>query len=101
MPQRSIERPEKDEPTIRRARLNHLQALLRRSPQKQRIAALVYRGLTNRQIAERLGCSAHNVHSLLHQLYAAVGPRGRVELGVMVSDLVRARSDELSLGPNG
>lgn len=79
--------------TSRRARLDRLCTLLYNSPQKNRIARGVHLGLTNREIAMRLGCSVHNIHSLLQQIYDAASLRGRVELGVMVSDLVRESLD--------
>ena len=54
--------------------------------QQIRIAELVALGMTNRQIAERLGCSPRTVGNTLSMLYARLGISTRAELAVrMVS----------------
>lgn len=62
--------------------------------QQIRIAELVALGMTNRQIAERLGCSPRTVGNTLSMLYARLGISTRAELAVrMVSRPEAAGSD--------
>jgi len=52
--------------------------------QQIRIAELVALGMTNRQIAERLGCSPRTVGNTLSMLYARLGISTRAELAVLM-----------------
>ncbi len=50
------------------------------SDTQREIAELVRLGLTNRQIARRLGLSPHTVNYHLRQIFRKLGVRSRVEL---------------------
>jgi len=52
----------------------------RLTPRELEIAKLASRGLTNREIAERLGTSVRTVGNHLHQTYTKLGIRGRGDL---------------------
>jgi DNA-binding CsgD family transcriptional regulator len=52
----------------------------RLTPRELEIAKLASRGLTNREIAERLGTSVRTVGNHLHQTYSKLGIRGRGDL---------------------
>jgi DNA-binding CsgD family transcriptional regulator len=54
------------------------------TPKQTRMAQLVALGLTNRQIAERLGCSPRTVGNTLSTLYASLGISRRTELAVLI-----------------
>jgi DNA-binding CsgD family transcriptional regulator len=54
------------------------------TPRQIRMAQLVAQGLTNRQIAERLGCSPRTVGNTLSAMYASLGISRRTELAVMI-----------------
>ena len=51
------------------------------TPREVEIARLAWRGLSNREIAERLGTSVRTVDNHLHQAYTKLGIRGRGDLG--------------------
>jgi DNA-binding CsgD family transcriptional regulator len=53
----------------------------RLTPRELEIARLASRGLSNREIAERLGTSVRTVDNHLHQAYTKLGIRGRGDLG--------------------
>jgi DNA-binding CsgD family transcriptional regulator len=57
--------------------------------QQIRIAELVALGMTNRQIAERLGCSPRTVGNTLSMLYARLGISTRAELAVLMVSSTR------------
>jgi two-component system, NarL family, nitrate/nitrite response regulator NarL len=50
------------------------------SNQEMDVMCGVAQGLTNREIAERLGLSQHNVKNCLLRLFDRLGVSGRVEL---------------------
>jgi DNA-binding CsgD family transcriptional regulator len=52
------------------------------SPQQQRVIELVSAGLTNRDVAERLGIDAHVVRKYLGMIYDKIGVSNRVELAL-------------------
>jgi len=54
------------------------------TPQQTRIAELVARGMTNRQIAAALGRSPRTVGNTLSRLYADLNIRSRTELAVLM-----------------
>ncbi|HEY3933309.1 MAG TPA: sigma factor-like helix-turn-helix DNA-binding protein [Gemmatimonadales bacterium] len=78
-----------DRAAVHEAKAGRLRVLLATSPQKRRIAEHVSLGCKNSEIARELGCSVDNVRSLLHQTYKRVGLGGRVELGVLFSEIAR------------
>lgn len=55
------------------------------SPQQRRIAELVSRGRSNREIAEAPGCSPRTVGNTLGMIYARLGLRSRTELAVLMA----------------
>jgi DNA-binding NarL/FixJ family response regulator len=52
------------------------------SPVEVEVVSLVSAGLTNRQIAERMGLSPKTVEVYLSRIYVKTGHRSRVELAV-------------------
>ena len=52
------------------------------SPQQQRVIELVSAGLTNRDVAEKLGIDAHVVRNYLGMIYDKIGVSNRVELAL-------------------
>ena len=54
----------------------------RPSPQQQRVIELVSAGLTNRDVAEKLGIDAHVVRNYLGTIYDKIGVSNRVELAL-------------------
>jgi DNA-binding NarL/FixJ family response regulator len=52
------------------------------SPVEIEVVSLVSAGLTNRQIAERMGLSPKTVEVYLSRIYVKTGRRSRVELAV-------------------
>jgi DNA-binding NarL/FixJ family response regulator len=64
-----------------------LARLLRSCPSKRIIVGLVAEGLTNPEIAVRVGRSVDNVHTLLQQAFDAVGVHNRTKLAVLYAGL--------------
>lgn len=56
----------------------------RLSPTEQAVAPLLARGLTEAQIAKRLGRSHHTIHDHVKAIYAKLGTRSRLELGLLL-----------------
>jgi DNA-binding CsgD family transcriptional regulator len=56
------------------------------SPVEGELVSLVTDGLTNRQVADRMGLSAKTVEVYLSRIYRKAGLRSRVELAVAVRD---------------
>lgn len=52
------------------------------SPQQQRVIELVAEGLTNREVASKLGIDRHVVRNYLGMIYDKVGLSNRVELAL-------------------
>ncbi len=52
------------------------------SPREQEIAALVKRGMSNKEIAKRLGLKNQTVRNKLTRVYRKTGTRGRTQLAV-------------------
>jgi DNA-binding NarL/FixJ family response regulator len=69
----------------RRAAITGLDAL---TPSERRVAQLVAKGLTNRQIASRLFVSARTVTTHLTHIYQKLGPVSRAELSAMLPDSI-------------
>lgn len=67
------------------------------TPQQTRIAELVARGMTNRQIAAALDRSPRTVGNTLSRLYAHLNIRSRTELAVLMA----ARATPASADPDG
>lgn len=67
------------------------------TPRQAEVVALVAQGLTNDQIAHRLGLSARTVRKHLEVLFARTGVRSRTGLAVAWRDSVRGRSSPLAL----
>lgn len=63
--------------------------------QQTRIAELVARGKSNKEIAAALGCSPRTVGNMLALLYARLGIRRRAELAVLM--VVRDRQGGLAV----
>jgi DNA-binding CsgD family transcriptional regulator len=61
------------------------------TPRQREIAALVARGLRNRDIAAVLGTSPHTVHNQLKAIFARLELDGRAELAVLADREARAR----------
>jgi DNA-binding CsgD family transcriptional regulator len=55
------------------------------TPAEHRIARLVAKGLTNKQVASRVSCSPHTVNYHLRQIFRKLGVASRVELARLVS----------------
>jgi DNA-binding CsgD family transcriptional regulator len=51
------------------------------TPREVELAKLASRGLSNREIADRLGIAVRTVDNHLHQAYSKLGIGGRGELG--------------------
>jgi DNA-binding NarL/FixJ family response regulator len=60
--------------------LDHLEVELPLTSREEEIATLASRGLSNREIAERLFVSVRTVDNHLHSAYAKLGVRGRGDL---------------------
>ena len=52
------------------------------TPREREIVALVAEGLTNREIAARVGCTSRTVAKHLENVYTKVGKHSRTELAV-------------------
>jgi len=64
------------------------------SPQQRRIAELVARGQSNKEIAAVLGCSPRTGGNTLGLIYARLGLRRRKELAIwMITNRMTEESD--------
>jgi DNA-binding NarL/FixJ family response regulator len=54
----------------------------RPSPRQQAVIELVAKGLTNRDVAKKLGIDAHVVRNYLSMIYDKIGVSNRVELAL-------------------
>jgi DNA-binding CsgD family transcriptional regulator len=52
------------------------------SPRQQRVIELVAEGLSNRDVAKKLGIDAHVVRNYLGMIYDKIGVSNRVELAL-------------------
>lgn len=57
------------------------------SPRQRQVADLVAKGLTEREIAERIGISRFTVRNHKQVVYHKTGARNAVELTLIVNDL--------------
>ena len=71
------------------------------TPQQTRIAELVARGMTNRQIASALGRSPRTVGNTLSRLYADLNIRSRTELAVLMVARATAATAEADVQSEG
>jgi DNA-binding NarL/FixJ family response regulator len=53
------------------------------TPRKREVADLYCRGLSERQVAKKLGVSFNTAHSHIHQLFKKLGIHSRAELAVL------------------
>ena len=66
------------------------------TPREQEIAGLAARGLTSRDIAERLTISVRTVDNALQHVYRKLGLTGREELGLALTRPDASPTDQLS-----
>lgn len=74
--------------------LDHLELELPLTRREEEIATLAARGLSNREIAERLVVSVRTVDNHLHNAYAKLGVAGRADLGPIL--VASSRSQQAS-----
>jgi DNA-binding CsgD family transcriptional regulator len=64
------------------------------TPNERKVARLVAEGMTNRQVASRLGLSARTVDFHLHNIYGKLGVTSRTALAVTLSATARSQRRE-------
>jgi DNA-binding NarL/FixJ family response regulator len=63
--------------------------------QEQKIVALVARGLTNKEIAQRLGSSPFTVRNQVHVIMRKLGLKSRVQVAYLFGQ--QANTDEVAV----
>jgi two-component system nitrate/nitrite response regulator NarL len=68
------------------------QPLSELSTREQQVIALVCEGLSNREMAEKLGVTEGTVKGHLHAIYEQLGVRSRIELMIALADRRRSQA---------